>query len=97
MMDTLYMIALALLALAIIGSMYRLLKGPSVPDRIAALDMIGVLILSMIAIIGLLLDTKAYYDLILVIGIVSFVGTTAFARYIERGGVFDVGDDQDRK
>ncbi|MEF2243868.1 Na(+)/H(+) antiporter subunit F1 [Paenibacillus sp. IITD108] len=95
MIKPLLMIALALLALAIAGSMYRLLKGPSIPDRIAALDMIGVLILSMVAIIGLLLGTRAYYDLILVIGIVTFVGTTAFARYIERGGVFDVGDDKD--
>ncbi|MGI2294391.1 Na(+)/H(+) antiporter subunit F1 [Paenibacillus sp. GXUN7292] len=95
MIKPLLMIALALLALAITGSMYRLLKGPSIPDRIAALDMIGVLILSMVAIIGLLLGTRAYYDLILVIGIVTFVGTTAFARYIERGGVFDVGDDKD--
>jgi len=94
MMQTSLMIALALLALAIAFSMYRLLKGPSIPDRIAALDMIGVLILSMVAIIGLILETKAYYDLILVIGIVTFVGTTAFARYIERGGVFDVGDDK---
>ncbi len=90
-------VALILLALAIMGSMYRLLKGPSVPDRIAALDMIGILILSMVAIIGLILKTHAYYDLILVIGIVSFAGTTAFARYIERGGVFDVGDHQDGK
>lgn len=94
MIQPLLMTALALLALAIAFSMYRLLKGPSIPDRIAALDMIGVLILSMVAIIGLLLETRAYYDLILVIGIVTFVGTTAFARYIERGGVFDVGDDK---
>lgn len=94
MMQLLLMIALALLALAIACCMFRLLKGPSIPDRIAALDMIGVLILSMVAIIGLLLGTRAYYDLILVIGIVTFVGTTAFARYIERGSVFDVGDDK---
>ncbi|WP_338553197.1 Na(+)/H(+) antiporter subunit F1 [Paenibacillus sp. KS-LC4] len=85
----LLLISLALLALAILGCMYRLLKGPSLPDRIAALDTIGVILLSMVAILCVLLRTTAYIDIVLLIGILSFIGTTAFARYIERGEVIE--------
>jgi multicomponent Na+:H+ antiporter subunit F len=77
-----------------LGCMYRLLKGPSVTDRIAALDTIGVILLSMIAVICMLLKTQNYFDIILLIGILTFIGTTAFARYIERGVVFEHGDDK---
>lgn len=94
MMHSMLLLSLALMALAVIGCMYRLLKGPSVPDRIASLDLIGVLLLSMIAIISILLRTSAYFDIILVIGILTFIGTAAFARYMERGVVLDNGDDE---
>ncbi len=93
MMSSLLLLSLAILSLAIVGCMYRLLKGPSISDRIAALDTIGVLLLSMIAVICMLLKTYAYFDIILVIGILTFIGTTAFARYIERGVVIESGDD----
>ncbi|SFF49842.1 multicomponent Na+:H+ antiporter subunit F [Paenibacillus algorifonticola] len=91
-MSNLLLLSLAILALSIVGSMYRLLRGPSISDRVAALDLIGVLLLSMIAIICMLLKTFAYFDIILVIGILTFIGTTAFAKYIERGEVIESGD-----
>lgn len=94
MMSNLLFLSLAILSLAIVGCMYRLLKGPSIADRIAALDTIGVLLLSMIAIICMVLKTYAFFDIILVIGILTFIGTTAFARYIERGVVIESGDDK---
>ncbi|WP_373233192.1 Na(+)/H(+) antiporter subunit F1 [Cohnella sp.] len=94
MIDYFLMIALTFLSLAILGCMYRLLKGPSIPDRIAALDTIGILLLSMVAILCVLLRTAAYLDIVLVIGILTFIGTTAFAHFIERGEVMEYGDDQ---
>lgn len=94
MIDYFLVAALSFLALAVLGCMYRLLKGPSVPDRIAALDTIGIMLLSMIAILCVLLRTTAYLDIVLVIGILTFIGTTAFARYIERGEVIEYGDDR---
>ncbi|WP_068775836.1 Na(+)/H(+) antiporter subunit F1 [Paenibacillus sp. FJAT-26967] len=93
MLTNLLLLSLALLSSAVLGCMYRLLKGPSMADRIAALDTIGIILLSMIAVICMLLRTQAYMDIILLIGILSFIGTTAFARYIERGAVIENGDD----
>jgi len=96
-MTVLLIASLAVLSVAILGCTYRLLKGPSMSDRIAALDTIGIMLLSMIAVLCMLLRTKVYFDIILLIGILTFIGTTAFARYIERGDVIERGhDDQDR-
>lgn len=86
--------SLILLSLSIVGCMYRLLKGPSMADRIAALDTIGIILLSMITIICMLLETVAYMDIILLIGILAFIGTIAFSKYIERGVVIEHGDDK---
>lgn len=94
MLNSMLLVSLAVLSLAILGCLYRLLLGPSIPDRIAALDTIGVILLSMIAVISMLLKTKTYFDIILLIGILTFIGTTAFARYIERGVVIEHGDDK---
>ncbi|CAM4513467.1 multicomponent Na+:H+ antiporter subunit F [Paenibacillus endophyticus] len=94
MLNAMLLVSLGVLSLAILGCLYRLLLGPSVPDRIAALDTIGVILLSMIAVISMLLKTKTYFDIILLIGILTFIGTTAFARYIERGVVIEHGDDK---
>jgi multicomponent Na+:H+ antiporter subunit F len=93
--DFLLLVSLSILALAILGCTYRLIKGPSMPDRIAALDAIGINLLAIIAIVSLLLDTQVFIDIILVIGILTFIGTTAFARYIERGMVMEHGDDNE--
>lgn len=87
-------IALAVLAIAVLGCAYRLIVGPSRSDRIAALDTIGINLLAMIAVFCMLLDTQALTEIILVIGILTFIGTTVMARYIERGSVIEDGDDR---
>ncbi|NJJ42111.1 Na(+)/H(+) antiporter subunit F1 [Paenibacillus apii] len=86
--------ALVILSLAVLACTYRLIKGPTRPDRIAALDTIGINLLAMIAVIGMLLRTQDFIEIILVIGILTFIGTAALARYIERGVVIERGDDE---
>ncbi len=93
MISALLLTALVILSLAILACMYRLIKGPSRSDRIAALDTIGINVLAMIAVISLLLNTQAFINIILLIGILTFIGTTALARYIERGVVIEHRDD----
>ncbi|ALS28158.1 subunit F of monovalent cation/H+ antiporter [Paenibacillus sp. 32O-W] len=94
MINHLLTAALVILSLAVFGCMYRLVKGPSMADRIAALDTIGINLLSMIAVICMLFRTSVYFDIILMIGILTFIGTTAFARFIERGDVIEHGNDE---
>lgn len=94
MLNTLLIISLAILSLAILGCLYRLIKGPSMNDRIMSLDTIGIILLSMIAVLSMLFRTEAYLDIILLIGILTFIGTTALARYIERGDVIERSNDE---
>ena len=82
-------IALCLLMLAIMANLYRVIKGPSGADRVQALDSIGINLIASIAVFSVLLHTHAFFDLILLIGILSFIGTVAFARFIERGVVIE--------
>lgn len=77
------------ITLSILAAIYRIVKGPSMPDRVMALDYIGVNIIASVAILSVLLHTYAFFDIILLIGILSFVGTIAFARFIERGVVIE--------
>ena len=81
--------ALVLFMLAIALSLYRVIKGPSLPDRAIALDTIGVNLISAIAIVSIVLNTKAFLEAILILGILAFIGTIAFSKYIERGVIVE--------
>ena len=89
MIDTILKAALVLFMFAIALSLYRVIKGPSLPDRAIALDTIGVNFLSAIAIVSIVLKTKAYLEAILILGILAFIGTIAFSKYIERGVIVE--------
>ncbi|WP_428908881.1 Na(+)/H(+) antiporter subunit F1 [Niallia sp. Krafla_26] len=81
--------SLVMITLSILAAIYRAVKGPSTADRVQALDFIGTNIIASIAIFSIILHTHAFFDVILLIGILSFVGTIAFARYVERGVVIE--------
>jgi len=85
--------SLVFLTLSILVAIYRVIKGPSTADRVQALDYIGINLIASIAIFSILLHTHAYFDLILLVGILSFVGTIAFSRYVERGVVIERNSD----
>lgn len=95
MLQVSLLIALILLSIAISGCMYRVLKGPSMADRITALDTIGVNLIAIIAVLSMMMDTQAYLEVMLLVGILAFLGTVAFAKYIERGVVIE-HEDEDR-
>lgn len=96
MIHFILMLSLSIMVISIAICAWRLVKGPSLPDRVAALDTIGINLLAMVAVLSILFKTQAFIEYILLIGILSFIGTMALARYIERGVVFEHGDDQDR-
>ena len=89
MIDTILKASLVLFMFAIALSLYRVIQGPSLPDRAIALDTIGVNFLSAIAIVSIVLKTKAYLEAILILGILAFIGTIAFSKYIERGVIVE--------
>ena len=89
MIDMILKVSLTLFMFAIALSLYRVIKGPSLPDRAIALDTIGVNLISAIAIVSIVLNTKAFLEAILILGILAFIGTIAFSKYIERGDIIE--------
>lgn len=86
MLNVVMPLTLALLALAAIFSLARVLRGPTVPDRVISLDLIGVLIVGLTVVTAAATGEHAFLDVAMVIALVSFVGTVAYARYVEREG-----------
>ncbi|WP_245154006.1 Na(+)/H(+) antiporter subunit F1 [Jeotgalibacillus proteolyticus] len=70
-------------------ALVRIIKGPSLPDRVVSFDVIGVNLISIVAVIGVILNTAAYLEVILIIAILAFISTIAFSKYIERGVIID--------
>ncbi|MFA8438485.1 Na(+)/H(+) antiporter subunit F1 [Pueribacillus sp. YX66] len=89
MIETMLILSLVFFALAIAVSVYRIIRGPSLPDRVLAMDLIGVNLVSGIAIFSILLGTKAFFDVILLIGILAFISTIALCKFIERGVIIE--------
>lgn len=89
MMETILNYALFFIVFSILATIFRLVRGPSIPDRIQALDMLGINIISATAVFSVLIRSSAFFEVILLIGILSFVGTIALARFIERGFVIE--------
>jgi multicomponent Na+:H+ antiporter subunit F len=79
-------IALGLCGLALVCTVVRLARGPSLPDRVVALDLIGMIAVGMIACYDIVTEQPVLLDAATVVALVAFLGTAAFARYVERRG-----------
>jgi multicomponent Na+:H+ antiporter subunit F len=80
-------LSLIMLMAAVILAFLRLLRGPTVPDRVAALDLIATLAAGIIAVETVALDEPLLLRAAVVLALVTFVGTVAFARYIQKGAM----------
>jgi multicomponent Na+:H+ antiporter subunit F len=80
-------VALAALSLAMLLAVVRLLRGPSLPARVVALDLMASLSVGFIATYAVLTEQPLFLDVALVLALVAFLGTVAFAFYIEKGGL----------
>jgi multicomponent Na+:H+ antiporter subunit F len=74
----------ALLSLSLFLAFFRLVRGPSLPDRVVALDLIAALAVGILGVDSIVMDQPAYLDAAIVLGLIAFLGTVAFARYLER-------------
>ena len=84
--STASVIALAMLSVALLLALVRLIRGPSLPDRVVALDLISILAAGTTAVYAIAAEQPVFLDVALVVALISFLGTVAFARYLERQG-----------
>lgn len=80
-------IAFLMLMVAMILSVYRLIRGPSLPDRVVALDLLTVLAVAFSALFAISADQPAFVDVAIALALVAFLATVALARFAERKNV----------
>lgn len=82
-------LALVILGVAFLLTVYRVVKGPTLPDRVLALDMLVGIVLGFIAVIAIRTGHTLYIDIAISLGLVGFLATIAFARFILARGTGD--------
>lgn len=82
-------LSLLIVAISTLLFVFRLVKGPSTPDRVIALDAIGINLIAITAIISIVLNSNAFVEIILLLGILAFIGTVAFSKWLEKGEIIE--------
>jgi multicomponent Na+:H+ antiporter subunit F len=77
--------ALVALTVALLVAVVRLVTGPTLPDRVVAMDLIGVLAVGLIVVLAASTGVRATLDAAIVIALIAFVATVAYGTYVERG------------
>ena len=74
---------------ALVLAGWRLLRGPTLADRILALDTLYVNSVALLVLIGIYFDTAMYFEVALIIAMMGFVSTVALAKYLLRGDIIE--------
>ena len=83
MLELMVNVTYGLLSFATLIALTRVIRGPTLPDRVVALDLVGVLVVCFAVVSAATTGASYFLDVAIVIALISFVGTTAYARYIE--------------
>lgn len=81
-LDFATLIGLGLLTVALLLTVIRLIRGPTLPDRILSLDMLTTIAIGYIGIVAIRTGFMLYLDIAIAIGLVGFLATLAFTRYV---------------
>ncbi len=77
------------LTLAMLGPLYRVIRGPSVADRVVGTDALASCIMCIIIVFEISRSSRHYIEAVMAIAILGFFGTVAIARYLIRGRPID--------
>ena len=82
-------VSLIMLGLSLILAFARLVKGPTTSDRVVAADAIATNVLGVIALYAIQTGNKLFIIAVLALAILSFVGATVYAKFLERGRIIE--------
>lgn len=83
-LETSLLVAMAMVLVAVLLGFIRLLRGPTLADRVVALDMMAAALIAFCALFAIYAAETAYLDIALTLALVSFLALVAFARLAER-------------
>jgi multicomponent K+:H+ antiporter subunit F len=70
-------------------SLYRLLRGPTLGDRILSVDTLTINVIALIVVFGVAEATQTYFEAALLLAMVAFVGTVAYCKFLLRGDIVE--------
>ena len=86
-LELLYGIAAIAVAVMLFLSLYRAVAGPTAPDRVVAINIIGIKTLLIITLISRLYGQEYYLDIAIIYALMSFIATVGVAKYLEKGAL----------
>lgn len=89
MIDYALNIAFAAIAVAFLLTAWRLWLGPSLPDRIMALDKLYINAAVLLVLLGIKLDNSVFFEVAILIALLGFISTVALCKHITRGDIIE--------
>ena len=81
--------SMAVVGVAMLMALWRLLRGPTVPDRILALDTLSVTAIAQLVLFGMHMQTPVYFEAALIIAMLGFVSTVVLCKYVLRRDIVE--------
>jgi multicomponent K+:H+ antiporter subunit F len=82
-------ITYAMLGVAMVLNLWRLVKGPDAVDRVLALDTLTINVIGVVMLLGIAIGTKVYFEAALLIAMMGFVGTVALSKFLLGGDIIE--------
>ena len=89
MIDIALAFAFGCFGLALVFALWRLVKGPGIADRVLALDTLFINAIGLIVLYGIAGGTQMYFEAAIIIAMLGFVSTVAYARFMLRGNIIE--------
>ncbi|NLA64152.1 MAG: cation:proton antiporter [Bacteroidales bacterium] len=77
-------VVIVVLVASAILVLYRLIKGPTLPDRVTAIDLITTMVIAIIVVFSILWDSPNFFDVAMVLSLISFLGSMSYAFYLTK-------------
>ena len=89
MIEAVVPVCLFMVGLALALNLWRLAAGPSLPDRILALDTMYINAIALLVLFGIYQESQLYFESALLLAVMGFVGTVALSKYLLRGDIIE--------
>lgn len=84
LIDIILTVVIVVLAASAILVLYRFIKGPTLPDRVTAIDLITTIVIAIIVVFSILWKSPNFFDVALVLSLISFLGSISYAFFITK-------------
>jgi multicomponent K+:H+ antiporter subunit F len=89
MIQTAIVGSMVIVGVSMLMALWRVLRGPSVPDRILGLDTLSIAAIAQLMLFGMYLDSTVYFEAALIIALLGFVSTVVLSKYVMRRDIVE--------